>query len=213
MLDQKLPSQPILTLKFEIMRGMKLVKEHVEAAAHLLGISDGGLVLGMIIEFNFAKLLINKQKVPNISDFCSDIKREIIPGVILTWAREDDRRTFNVVIKGLAWNVPNSLVKAYLEIYGDVTKDGVKWGDMSDPSWLAETNPATGTHSKLASGERLARIITTRRQIPRDHILNGKRFYIEHKGQRTCRNCLEGPINCKSACDERAGAVSSLSRV
>ena len=77
------------------------------------------------MEYNFAKLLINKQLAPNLGE-----RRKIIPGVVFAWARQEDRRSFNVVIKGLEWNIPNSIVKAYLDCFGEVSKGGVKWGDI-----------------------------------------------------------------------------------
>ena len=160
MLDQKIQQQPVLTLKFEVSPGMKLVKEHVEAAGAMIGIKEGGMVLGMMIEFKFAKLLMNRQKVQNLNDYCTEVKQEIIPGIVLSWARQGENKTFNVVIKGLDWDIPNSLVKAYLSCFGHVSPDGVKWADMDETSWLAEKNPLNGMNSKLASGERLARITT-----------------------------------------------------
>ena len=201
MLEHKFQKQPVLTLKFQLSPGMRLVKEHVETAAALIGIKESGLVLGMMFEYNFVKLLMNKQKIGNLSDFCSEIKQEIIPGVVLAWSRQGEHKTFNVVIKGLDWDVPNGLIKAYLNCFGSVSNDGVKWADMDETSWPAERNPDTGRSTKLASGERLARITTKRSQLPRDHLLRGKRFLIEHRGQRTCRNCLGGPTECKSNCD------------
>ena len=69
LVGQRFQSQPILTLKFEVTKGMRLVKEHIETAAALIGIQESGLVLGMMIEFNFAKLLMNKQTVSNLSEF------------------------------------------------------------------------------------------------------------------------------------------------
>ena len=48
MLDQKFQNQPVLTMKFELTRGMRLVKDHVESAASLLGIGGGGFIFGML---------------------------------------------------------------------------------------------------------------------------------------------------------------------
>ena len=132
------------------MAGMRLVKEHVEAAVALLGIKESGIVLGMMIEHSFVKLLVNKHKVEDISDFCSETKQEIIPGIVLAWARQGESKTFNVVVKGLDWEVPNSIVKAYLGCFGRVSVDGVKLADIEETSWLAEQDQATGTRTKLA---------------------------------------------------------------
>lgn len=204
LLDNKFPVQPVITMKFKISPGMRLVKEHVEAAAAIIGIQESGLVLGMIIEYNFAKLVMNKQKIQNLNMFCSQDKQEIIPGVVLAWARQSEQKTRNVVIKGLDWDIPNSLVKAYLSCFGYVSQDGVKWADMADPSWLAERDSETNTHTKLASGKRLAKITTKRVQIPKVHIMRGKRFYIEHRGQKSCKNCLGDPTECKYSCHEKS---------
>ena len=121
--------------------------------------------------------------------------------MVLDWARHGDERILNVVVKGLDWTVPNSLVKAYLECYGQVAPEGVRWADMHDTSWLAEKNPSTGIESKLASGERLAKLTISKSQLPRDHIMFGKRFVIEHKGQKTCKNCLRDSTECILGCN------------
>ena len=63
-------------------------------------------------------------------------KHEIIPGVVLSWARQGEQKTFNVVVKGLDWEVPNNVVKAYLSCFGQVSADGVKWADMQDSSFF-----------------------------------------------------------------------------
>ena len=146
---------------------------------------------------------MNKQTISNLTDYCSEVKHEIIPGITFAWSRQGEKRTFNVVIKGVDWHIPNSLIRAYLSCFGDVTKDSVRWADMKDSSWLAGNNPDTGAEAKLASGERLARLTTTKTQLPRDHIINGKRFFIEHRGQRSCRNCLGGPNECEFGCDDK----------
>ena len=75
--------------------------------------------------------------------------------------------------------------------------------ELSGLTWIAEKDPVNDAETKLASGERLARIRTTRQQIPRDHKINGRRFYIEHRGQKTCINCLGGPAECKHDCDDK----------
>ena len=95
------------------------------------------------------------------SDFCSEVKWEIMPGVIFAWARQGEKRTHNVVIKGVEWNIPNNILKAYLSCFCDVSPEGVRWADMEESSWLSELNPDTGNYAKLASGERLARVTTS----------------------------------------------------
>ena len=41
LLEQKYQEQPVLTLKFQVLNGMKLVKEHAEIAVANLGINTG----------------------------------------------------------------------------------------------------------------------------------------------------------------------------
>ena len=44
LLDQRAPKHSIITIKFKLAVGMRLVQEHVEAAAALVGIAESGLV-------------------------------------------------------------------------------------------------------------------------------------------------------------------------
>ena len=166
LLDEKPQRLPILIMKFEAAWGVRLVENHIEIAAQLVGLEDGA-VLGMLFRGTLVKLLL---KGTDPSLYCTELKQQVAPGVHLTWARHGEERLLSLKIKGADWETSNKLLAAYLSVFGELTPEGIIWEDQERESKLAGQKENGTGYRKLASGERVVKLKTRRNHIPKTHI-------------------------------------------
>ena len=152
------------------------------------------------------KIFVWMKEGIDIEKFCKDESYIVTPGIKTGIIRPMGRREVSVLIKGLNFNCPDSLVREYLSKHGKVVSEKVIYeGEKQGPL------------EGLYNGNRRYHIdFTMGKNLGSYHIIDGSKVHVLYAGQqKTCGRCHKTSRNCPGGgiarqCEDRMGPRVSL---
>ena len=144
----------------------------------------------------------------NLDQFCKDESFVVAEGIKTGAIRPMGRREVSVLIRGLNFQTPDSLVREYLGKHGKVVSEKVIYEKEKDKS-----HPYEGLY---IGNRRYLVDFTQGRNLGSYHIIDGFKVEVTYAGQqRTCWRCHQTSRDCPGRglarqCEDRRGPRVSL---